>query len=72
MIDGGLEVTSIMSSEVRTASAKKSFSPFSVDSLLSHRLGIRLDERFVDIFPRVWRFSCNTALEDQGELSRKM
>ena len=35
MIDGGLAMTSV-ASEVKAAT-KKSFSPFSVDSLLSHR-----------------------------------
>ena len=38
MIDSNLTVTSVMASEVKaTTGGKKAFSPFSVDSLLSHR-----------------------------------
>ena len=39
MIDSNLSVTSAMASEVKatTTGGKKAFSPFSVDSLLSHR-----------------------------------
>ena len=38
MIDSNLSVTSVMASEVKaTTGSKKAFSPFSVDSLLSHR-----------------------------------